>query len=500
MNQSLRSRLLSGIAATTILVLLTANGGVYLLLRRQICAEFDATLASRLTNLAAQTEQDGNSIVVRFHERSQPEFSRAHRPEYFQLWRDDGSILSRSRRLGTTDLPQLQGSRQAPEFRSVTLKDGRPGRAAGIRFLPHVTGEVISERPADLVLRDLLEDADEVDFSHRSQITLVIARDTQDLDHTLSRLAWVLALSGVLATMLICGILSWQVSKLMQPLNSLSQQIHGINASQLDRRFQLPQAPAELQPVVRQLNDLLSRLDAAFLREKTLTSDIAHELRTPLAGIRTTLEVASSKTRSSEHYRNSIRRCLAICGETEAVVATLLALARGHSENAEQSAEFVDLNHLLRTVWQDITDVSGRTDLVLNWSCEPDLFLRTDPKKFRVVISNLFNNTAGYADLEGDVEIRSSLNETCLCIEIANSGCTIPADQAPHVFDRFWRGDQARSATGVHAGLGLAISQQIVQFLGGEISAEIQKDRFLARLTFPCDHVERFHQSDSGAA
>ncbi|MCA9063283.1 MAG: hypothetical protein KDA96_09500 [Planctomycetaceae bacterium] len=498
MMRSLRWRLILGISVTTMLVLLIANTSIYLLLSQRVRAEFDAALTTRLGSLDTLIEQTDESIVVHFDDRPMPEFTRSWRPEYFQVWDDRNAVIARSRRLGESDLPQLRGTRHTPSFQNLQLKDGRSGRAAGIQFLPHVKGEQILEQPEDPAMRDRLEDIDEVDFTNRHLVTLVVARDTRDLDQTLTRLIWVLLMSGAAATIAICGILSWLVTQHMHPLHSLSRQIDRVNESQLDAQFELPDAPAELQPVVHQLNELLMRLDAAFLREKTLTANIAHELRTPLAGIRTTLEVADRRNRDVEEYRHCIRRCLAICHETEAVVSTLLALARGDCGPPEECEDFVDVSHVLQTTWQQITEIQNRPDLLVSWNCDDRLVLRTDPNRFRVVICNLLNNAASYTNADGDLRIHTSLRDDGLCIQIINSGCAVPAEQVSQVFERFWRGDRARAATGIHAGLGLALCKQIVGFLSGQISAGIESGRFLVTLSFPREHVEVLESTDCG--
>ncbi len=498
MNTTIRTRLLLAITATIIAALCATQYGQYVMIRRQMLAEFDKNIGAKARALAVMIEQRKSQIDVEFAQHPMQEFARSIRPEYYQVWYEDGTVLARSRQLGDANLKQLNGDFVRPAVQAVVLPDGRPGRAAGVRFRPYVEGEKL-DAPLQIDLLhddDDSQDLDELDFSNRAYVTLVIAQDTLDLNSSLARVIWVLVGSGITATVVILIVLAWLVTRGLQPLQVLARQISDVDEQSLSQRFQLDDVPGELQPVLLRLNALMERLEAAFLREKTFTADVAHELRTPLAGIRSTLEVALRRSRDSDSYRSSMQRCLQISEETETIIGTLLSLSKIESGQAVLETEVIDLCCFLRKAWRPFEKRAVDKGVQVEWNLDSQLMPSTDEPRLRVILSNLFDNAVSYVNAAGQIHISSF--RTCERIEIcvSNSGCVLTADQADRVFDRFWRADAARSATGSHCGLGLALSRRIAQFLNGTIEVSVMEDRFTAVVGLPLAGLELGDQLD----
>ncbi|MEZ6061587.1 MAG: ATP-binding protein [Planctomycetaceae bacterium] len=503
MNTSLRTRLLLAILGTIIVVLSATQYGLYAMIRRQLYSEFDQLLGSRARALAALIEQAGDEIEIEFHEHAMQEFARGVRPEYYQVWHEDGTVLARSRQLNGHDLIILQGDLVVPAIREVTLPDGRPGRAAGIRFLPSVEGEVVAAPESASADTDDLgrhdddhDDRDDVDFSGRVHVVLVVARDTLDMEASLAEFAWLLVGSGCVAAAGILGILALLVTRHLRPLQSLARQISGVDEQRLNNRFALADGPAELQPVVARLNELMARLEAAFLREKTFTADIAHELRTPLAGIRSILEVGLSRQRDAASYRTSLEKCLRISDETETIISTLLSLSRIESGQETLDCDPLDVSRFLTGGWRTFDSKARERNVDVQWCCREGAILHTDRDKLQVAVSNLFDNAATYVDDGGEVRITTQVTGDRFEIAISNTGCRLTTDQVTRVFDRFWRADTARSDTGTHAGLGLALTDRIIRFLDGTLSANVSDGRFRVAISLPSNQVSLASDAD----
>lgn len=502
MNTTLRTRLLLGISATIVVTLSATQYGMYVLMRRQSFTEFDEALAAKARALAVLIEQHGDEIGIHFQQHPMQEFARNVRPEYYQVWHADGHVLARSRQLHEDDLVRLEGDRVVPQIRTVRLPDGRQGRAAGIRFHPNMDGDLpespeVSERNADGRIADLEDDdddvldLDEIDFASRPFVTLVVARDTQGLEASLAGLTWLLAGSGVFATGIILGVLAWLVARNIQPLQSLAKQIAKVDEQSLDQRFSLQNAPGELHPIVTRLNELMTCLETAFLREKTFTADVAHELRTPLAGIRSTLEVSLSRERDQDSYVSSMQKCLRITDETETIISTLLSLSRIEAGHATLDTDIVDLCNLLQRAWWPFADRVTERKVAVVWNLNERFVLNTDPAKLQVVISNLLDNATSYVDDGGEIFISTYVDEKSNPhFAVTNTGCLLTAEEVQHTCDRFWRADSARSATGVHSGLGLALTRRIMQFLDGQIEITVNDPWFTADFHLPASCVE----------
>ncbi|MCA9026204.1 MAG: sensor histidine kinase N-terminal domain-containing protein [Planctomycetaceae bacterium] len=477
MNQSLRSRLIIAITATSIVVLSVTTWLLDSQIHSSLYAELDEHLEAKARALALMVEQDGEFLDIEFTEHQLQEYSREDRPEYFQIWANDGTVLARSLSLGDVDLPMILGSTKNPGVASLNLPDGQNGRIAGIRFVPHL------EHDRDETSSSTINDEESSAFD-RAQVTLVVARDTADVDRTLARVGWLLIGSTGLAVLSIISVLAWLVTRSLQPLSQLAAQIEVLDANTLTDRVQLDHAPTELRPVIGHLNELIERLETAFQREKTFSADAAHELRTPLAGIRSTLEVSLSRRRENEEYQTTISKCLAICGQTENIVESLLTLSRLESGREQQELTEIDLVRLLQDCWEPFEEEARERELTVEWDCEENIILYGDRSMLQVVLNNLFDNAVSYTNVKGTIHIASFLTDSAVRLRITNSGCTLSPQDAEQVFERFWRSDPARTQTGQHAGLGLTLSRRMVALMGGTAKAHIEEGNFSITLTF----------------
>lgn len=491
MNPSLRSRLLLGIAATTIVGFAAASLVIFVVIRASLEREFDALLAGKARALSALVQQQGDTLDIAFADYPMPEFTRKVRPEYFQVWDEDGTVLARSRRLGSNDLPHLAGASAVPGYQFDELPDGRSGRLIGIQFFPMVEGENLDpllEDEENGVEDD--EDVDQVDFTNRRRVTLVVARETAVIDRAAARLAWLLL--GVSAAMVfaILIVLAQLLRRSLQPLAVLSEQISDVNEAELSFRFGVPGLPRELGPVVGRLNELLGRLEEAFQRERVLTADVAHELRTPLAGLRSTLEVTLSRARENGEYEDALRTCEVICGDTQRLIETLLSISRVETGQAMADRTAVDIANLVAAAWETYCDRADARNLEVDLHGPMGLILTTDPAQLRIVLANLFDNAVDYADEGGSIKIEWRADDAGFELTVCNSGCELNEEQMANVFSRFWRADAARVATGTHAGLGLSLCQKLIILLDGSIVASINDGDFVVAVRFGAEFVE----------
>jgi signal transduction histidine kinase len=288
---------------------------------------------------------------------------------------------------------------------------------------------------------------------------------------TLNTLAWVLAAVGSTTTLLVAAALAGVVHRTLKPVARLAAEIDAIREDELDTRLGVAAAPKELLPVVHRLNGLLDRLQGAFEREKSFTADAAHELRTPLAGLRSTLEVSLSRPRATDAYRQAMQKCLAICQRTQSILETLLRLARLQAATPAGASETVQVARLLSDGWQTWADVACQRRLDVQWHVDDSLQVRTDANRLAIVIDNLFANTVAHTDEGGRVRIETATSDNRPTIRITNSGSRLDSERVGRVFDPFWRGDTARSDTGTHAGLGLSLCKRLADSLGCTISA-----------------------------
>jgi two-component system, OmpR family, heavy metal sensor histidine kinase CusS len=465
---SVRSRLLSRTTALLVLMFAAAAVAVYVPMRASLLHAFDAALQLEARALASQVERMGGEIVLEFDLGELPEYAREERPHYFQIWSPDGHTEAKSHSLENRDLEKSTSLADTVAYQWISLPDGSTARQVSLEFQPR------------------LEDAGPaVGESLHDPLTISVIRDTVELDATLATLAWLLLIVMGLTVALTVFLLDRLLQQGLKPLNTLAAGISQVGISDLSERLQIANAPTELVPVVERLNELLARLDATLMREKSFTADVAHELRTPLAGLRAALDVCATRPRSPEAYQQVIGKCLRVTESMQAMVSNLLMLARADAQQLTIAPEAVAVDDLLRACWSPYASTAQGRQLDLQWDVDLDAIVQLDREKASLVFKNLFENAVDYAAEAGWVRVTARFAEGNPLIVIANNGCQLKAADVEQLFNRFWRGDAARTDAGLHSGLGLSLCQKIVEVLGGTIVVSLDRDVFAVKVILP---------------
>lgn len=397
---------------------------IFSVVRVGLIAEFDRTLNSKAQALAALfSQKDG---VMEFD--SSPAIQKNLLGDYFRIWWPGGGT-------GNVELVKQIGSFD------LKLPDGKGGRAAGIAFVPVEDEE--STRPAHL------------------ELTLVVAAHRDALNRQLRLVATALIVVGIAIIAATLYAVAFAVRRGLMPLAALGERAASINADSLALRFPADPMPAELQPIAGKLNELLARLEAAFARERQFSADVAHELRTPIAELRSLAEVALKWPDDAPATKRALEDAHAIALQMESIATTLLALARCESGQLPVTREPVALAPLLR-------DVAGKRPIALD--VPADATWNTDRELLRVILSNLISNAVEYGT---SARLRVAGDR----LSVSNATENLTGEDVPRLFERFWRKDAARSSSN-HAGLGLALSKAYAAALGLELRAELN-DRIL---------------------
>ncbi|MDH4238799.1 MAG: sensor histidine kinase [Phycisphaerae bacterium] len=469
MTTSLRTRLILGIVGGMVLLLTIFILTVYILIQRALVNQFDSALLSTARILAASVETDANTIDLE-DVQNMPEFNDPKYQTYYQIWEQDGKVMARSPFLGTDNLPRLEGSLNNGVFNKLTGRD-RPERAVGLKFLPRSeTGNESSSQPA----------------ANDKILILTVARGAGDLYNQLGLLRWLLFLASAIVIALSVLIAAFVVRQGLRPLHSIASEIAAVREDDLAARIGTASIPAEILPIKNRLNDLLSRLEGAFKREKRFTADVAHELRNPLAGIRSTIEVNLTRTRDITEYRSALSECLEIVENMQTMVNNLLLLARLDAKQISFQGEQVRLAELVNSCWRPLSKEATNHKITFENRIDPKITCESDRQNLAIILSNILENAVEYTDEGGQIRATGRQGEGSVEITVSNTGCRLNNEQAAQVFDCFWRGDSSRKDAGVHCGLGLALVDRIIKALGGSTTAEVENGGiFKIRLTLP---------------
>lgn len=396
----------------------------------------------------------------------------------YQCWLGGGVTVARSDNLGANDLPRLETSPGEVRYADITLPGGESARAVAVRFYVKAQEEEGSRAAVET-------DGARARGAESHPVEVVVARSTKSVDRSLRLLRWVLVATWIISMLTCAGIMSWLVRRGLSPLNKLSRQIHTYDQDKLGETFEIPGAAEELEPVVRQLNGFVDRIGEAFEREHSFTAHAAHELRTPLSGLRSTLEVSLSQPRESEEYVDAERACLKITMQLQRLVERLLELARASASTAKPREDRVVLRTIIDEAWLPLSDPAAERGVPLEVDVPPSFEMVTDRQLLRRVLQNVMENASDYADENSPIELKARRSENGVRITCTNMASEIEDGTAKNAFNPFWRSDSARTATGTHAGLGLALCKGFVDILRGRIDAYAGHGRFIVTIDLP---------------
>jgi two-component system sensor histidine kinase QseC len=455
--KSLRSRLTAGLLIGSGLLL--AAGGFVLqrVIASRLRRDYDAALIARARSLATLTEQKDGRVWLQFTDEVMPDFASKQSPDYFQIWLAGGTVIERSRSLGTRDLPRSGVRLDRPLLSDLTLPDGRRGRKVEISFHP------LSEEEEDR-LRDTGQSSGPETSTGALTVTLELAHGREELDAFLLSIQVTLALvaAGLLAgtAALVRGVLGIGLA----PLDNLGLRLEAIGAESLGEPLDVAGAPAELIPMIRHLNGLLARLDESFAREKAFSANLAHELRTPLAELRAVAEVALKWPEDSSSGPEALEEIRAIGLQMETLVVNLLALARCDARQGRIHASDVSLRELAANAWSAVSATAREKGMAFRLDVPEELLLVTDREKLALILANLFANAVAHGSPGSAVRCLVETTDAGFALSVRNSTADLAPGDLPRIFDRFWRKDAARS-DGQHAGLGLALVAALCETL-----------------------------------
>jgi len=313
---------------------------------------------------------------------------------------------------------------------------------------------------------------------------LIVLQSVEARDASLRQLAIILTATWLFTCFIGSAALWLTIRRGLRPLEQLRLRIADLDWRSGSAPVVVSGAPEELAPVIAQLEASRQRIVSAFRRERRFVGDAAHELRTPVSGIKAIMEVALRRERTNDELKGFARECLGIANEMGRAVEALLMLGKlSRGEVALELAD-VDLCVLAEEAWKPLAfdaksrgvtlEVGGDADPVV---ANRDLLLRA--------LANLIDNAVEYGVAPGVVRVLHERLDGTSVITVENEVTEVPHGLEEHAFEPFWRGDLARTDAARHAGLGLALVNQIAELHGGEATLSVHDGRIVARLVIP---------------
>jgi signal transduction histidine kinase len=275
---------------------------------------------------------------------------------------------------------------------------------------------------------------------------------------------------GALGVLFVASLgVGWVVAgRVLRPIGRITAVARDIQATDLSRRIELPGPDDELKQLADTFDAMLARLDAAFAAQRQFIADASHELRNPLAIIRTNVDVALADPNADpDDLRHTIAVVKRASGRMARLVDDLLALARRQEPILEH--EPVDLGVAVAEASDDFVVPAAARNIVLDRVTAPDVVVTGDRDALKRAVANLLENAVRLAPEGSRIRLATGSEGDRAWIAVTDEGPGIAPEDQPHVFDRFWRADKGRSRADGGTGLGLAIVRQIAESHGGEV-------------------------------
>ncbi len=295
-----------------------------------------------------------------------------------------------------------------------------------------------------------------------------------------------------LAAVLFFGVLAsaftgfWVTRRGLRPLRQITETIQNINVQQLNEQVNSGQWPKEISLLANAFDQMLARLDQSFARLSQFSADLAHELRTPVNNLMGTAEVALSRDRSPEEYREILESNIEECGRIARMIDELLFLARAENPKTEISCVAFQIEKEFEVITEFYDMLASDQQVSIKYQSN-QVTLFADPNLLRRILSNLISNALRYSKANGHINLSASISkDKSVVITISDTGEGIDEDLLPQIFDRFFRADKSRQRDKQGSGLGLAIVKSIMDLHGGQvlITSKLQQGTQV-KLIFP---------------
>jgi heavy metal sensor kinase len=436
--RTLRFRLTFWNAAVLLLALVTTLFGLHTALRIILYRDFDRRLDEDATEVKLIVERqhgDWDRVAVLFERKAQ-----SHKEEvwFAQVLTPEGVV-----RLETSSIPEglppldRRGRLSVGSSRMVQQRFERPG-------LP------------PLVVR--------------------VGASLKNVKEVLARMGKLLLFTGGVLLLVAPLIGYWLAGRATRPLASMLRTAERLHPDRLSERLPLRGSGDELDRLAATINGLLDRLAEHLGRQRQFVANAAHELRSPLAALCTSIEVALDRERPAEEYRDLLDDLVEECAGLSVLVNQLLCLAEGDAGELRPGTARVRFDELVTRSVEMFRGAAEQKGVVLRTPPPPPVLLRGTSVHVRQVINNLLDNAIKFTPPGGTISVEVLAKPAAAQLRVEDTGCGIAAEDLPHVFAPFYRADKSRQrgpggASG-GTGLGLSICQAIVNAYGGHIAID----------------------------
>lgn len=309
---------------------------------------------------------------------------------------------------------------------------------------------------------------DPIRNEEKLQGVILLAHPIEAIQRSLDAL---LAILGVILLILIIPSLlggHFIAEKIIQPISIISNKMSKISSEHLDERVDDPGSDDEISNLATTFNNLLSRLQNSFQRERQFIGDVAHELKTPIATLQGGIELALSKSRNKNEYIKSLNETLIDTNRLSSTINNILDLAWLNAENIGNHFKPINLTAVLRDLQEITIKLAGKKQIKVKFNLGNKVIIDGVEDKIVRALLNIIDNAIKFTPNGGSISLKLRQTNQKAIIQVKDGGIGISKEELPHVFERFYRGSKTSKTFG--SGLGLAITQGIIRLHRGNMA------------------------------
>jgi heavy metal sensor kinase len=442
--RSIRLRLTLWYVLLLALILAGFSAGIYLTLRHNLYANLDDSLETRANDLLPLVNYEGASPTLsQSVSINSPDLGE----QFIRVYDFSGRLTFDSSGEAGTVPVNAEAVQGALAGSTVTRGISVAGDAFHIRIAP-------------------------IEQNGRVTGALEVGRSAEDVSDALASLLLILGIAYPV-TLAVAGFGGlFLAGRALSPVDKVTRLARRISAEDLGQRLNLRLPDDEVGRLARTFDEMITRLDDAFRRQRQFTADSSHELRTPLTAIKGQVEVALTRPRGPAAYRDVLQAVNEQVDRLIRLVGSLLTLARADAGQIPIASEAINLPDLVAGAIEQVRGAAAQRVVDLEAAPGPPVTVQGDEDLLLQLLLNLLDNAINYTPSGGKVTAGWSIDGSQVSLWVHDTGVGIASEHLPHIFDRFYRVDKARSRAEGGVGLGLSICRWIAEAHGSSISVE----------------------------
>ncbi len=415
--------------------------------------QFENSLVQEGKTLVNLINVENGKVSLSSHAELMKEFEEKEETKYFQIWAGT-QIIEKSASLSSYPnfkVPKIKLISNEYLIKSIKLPNGKSGRI----FIYNVG------------------DAKKYNADHQNDIYLSLSKVSESLENILILIDVVFVLTAIATGFFIRYLVNKIVSRGLKPIESLNQQIRDINFNDKSAQFDINFPPLEIKTIIDELNQFLMVNRSLLQSEQRLTSDIAHELKTPISELISVTEIAIKYPKNNEVLATFKDDVISISMRMNKIVNSLLMFNKTDSRNLALPTTEIDIVSELHCLVERLYHQDSESQNRVNIQSPDSLFIQSDPFCIESILTNLINNAHYYSPKTSVIEIKIQPVQKQVKLSISNQLLVeMNEDDLNKMFEPLWQKDQSRTSEH-HFGLGLSITKRLCQQMEIEISVHL---------------------------